>query len=203
MDRIRVRVASKEDALNIAKVHFYSSNALYYELFKANPTETFNIESRTRYWKNIIPESISESKSKVVLVAELPDNTLVGFISISLEQQKKGSRDARLDSIYIYSTFHRSGIGTILFQKAKKKAQELGATFLYVWVLEKNSACRFYDKLGGTKEVSSINPLTIGGQATKEIAYSWALSNEAEKVSHLDNEFSFVNFSTNINDFLD
>lgn len=203
MDKIRVRVANKKDALNIAKVHFYSSNALYYELFETNPTETFNIESRTRYWKNVIPGSISEAKSKIILVAELPDKTLVGFISISLGKLNEGTREAHLDSIYIYSTFHRHGVGTMLFQRAKKQVQELGATSLHVWVLEKNPACHFYKRLGGKNEVSSANPLKIGGHRTKEIAYSWTLSQEAKKESYLDNELSFVTFSTNINDFYD
>ena len=58
-------------------------------------------------------------------------------------------------SIYILKSYHRLGIGKMLFQKAQETLKELGYQKFQVYVLENNvPAINFYHTMGGTNKVT-------------------------------------------------
>ncbi|HPS52839.1 MAG TPA: GNAT family N-acetyltransferase, partial [Phycisphaerae bacterium] len=46
-----------------------------------------------------------------------------------------------------------------------------GFNSMFLWALEKNTACRFYERLGGKKSASRI--VKFGSADLVEIAYGW------------------------------
>jgi ribosomal protein S18 acetylase RimI-like enzyme len=105
-----------------------------------------------------------------VLVAERAGD-VVGFAIGGSSRDNVAGCDAELYAIYLLAEAQRARIGTDLLRELARALLQHGFRSMDVWVLAKNSAKAFYERMGaqyaGSKEID------IGGAILAEQAYIW------------------------------
>ncbi|WP_181151176.1 GNAT family N-acetyltransferase [Paenibacillus sp. PCH8] len=126
------------------------------------------IESRVLQWEQSIR---SDEKDQILVVAEQSDGNIVGFACGGREREGKLSYDGELYAIYLLKEAQQTGIGQQLAERVVHHLHALNMRNLIIWALERNSACRFYEKMGGIPV--HTQSVRIGGQELIEVGYSW------------------------------
>ena len=166
---IIVRQAKIADAPAIAQVNIDTWRTAYRKIIPADYLAQLSYEKRESDWQEIL-ENVKNT-GIYVCVAENSSGEIVGFASGGCERMGKYVYQGELFAIYILEEYQRQGIGQQLVQTVATKLAELSLNSMLVWVLEENSACRFYEFLGGEK-VAEIQT-SKAGVRLKEIAYGW------------------------------
>ena len=164
-----VRPAKIADAPAIARVNVDTWRTAYRTIVPADYLAKLSYEKREISWLEII--STAEKKAHFVYVAENKSGKIVGFAAGGRERMGKYMYQGELFAIYILEEYQRQGIGRKLVGCVAAKLADLDLNSLLVWVLGDNSACRFYEVLGGEK-VDELQT-SIAGVILKEIAYGW------------------------------
>jgi GNAT superfamily N-acetyltransferase len=76
-----------------------------------------------------------------------------------------------LNAIYILEKYQRQGIGHNLVSTIAARLVQLNVNSMLVWVLADNSACKFYESLGGQVVKEKLNDRS--GVKLVEVAYGW------------------------------
>ena len=164
-----VREAKIADAPAIARVNLDTWRTAYREIVPADYLAQLSYEKRESNWQEIL---VNAEKSKnFVCVAENDSGQIVGFAAGGCERTGKYVYQGELFAIYILDEYQRQGIGRQLVRTVATKLAELTLNSMLVWVLGDNSACRFYEFLGGEKVEEQQT--SRAGVALKEIAYGW------------------------------
>lgn len=136
------------------------------------------IESRLSQWERTIR---SGEKDQILVVAEQDHGNIVGFACGGKEREGKLPYDGELYAIYLLKEVQQTGIGRQLATHVVNHLQSFNMKRLIIWALERNSACRFYEKMGGTPV--HTQSIRIGGQDLIEVGYGWEeLSLFGEKI---------------------
>ena len=110
----------------------------------------------------------------ILLVAENRVGQVVGYGLGGLNPDESLHYDSELIALHIRKEFQRQNIGTQLFAAVCAGLQERGCQSVFLWVLEDNTAYRFYQKLGGQQ--FSRKPWNNNAYFETdiwEIAYGW------------------------------
>ncbi|MFB8793772.1 MAG: GNAT family N-acetyltransferase [Microcoleus sp.] len=164
-----VRPAKIADAPAIARVNIDTWRTAYRTIVPADYLENFSYEQRESSWLEILVKA--ENTVNFVYVAENKSGKIVGFAAGGRERMGKYMYQGELFAIYILEEYQRQGIGRKLVGCVAAKLADLDLNSLLVWVLGDNSACRFYEVLGGEK-VDELQT-SRAGVILKEIAYGW------------------------------
>lgn len=164
-----VREAKIADAPAIARVNIDTWRTAYRKIIPADYLAQQSYEKRESDWQ----ETLENAKNTgiFVCVAENDSGQIVGFASGGCERMGKYVYQGELFAIYILEEYQRQGIGQQLVGTVATKLVELSLNSMLVWVLGDNSACRFYEFLGGEKVEEQQT--SRAGVAMKEIAYGW------------------------------
>ena len=164
-----VREAKIADAPAIARVNIDTWRTAYRKIIPADYLAQLSYEKRESDWQ----ETLENAKNTeiFVCVAENDSGEIVGFASGGCERMGKYVYQGELFAIYILEEYQRQGIGQQLVGTVATKLVELSLNSMLVWVLGDNSACRFYEFLGGEKVEEQQT--SRAGVAMKEIAYGW------------------------------
>ena len=164
-----VREAKIADAAAIARVNLDTWRTAYRKIIPADYLAQLSYEKRESDWQ----ETLENAKNTgiFVCVAENDSGQIVGFASGGCERMGKYPYQGELFAIYILEAYQRQGIGQQLVRTVAQKLAELSFNSMLVWVLGDNSACRFYEFLGG-KKIAEMQT-SRAGVALKEIAYGW------------------------------
>jgi ribosomal protein S18 acetylase RimI-like enzyme len=164
-----VREAKIADVPAIARVNVDTWRTAYREIIPEDYLAKLSYEKRENSWLEII--STAENAPHFVYVAQNKSGKVVGFAAGGLERTGKYVYQGELFAIYILEEYQRQGIGRQLVRYVAANLTELGLNSMLVWVLGDNSACKFYEFLGGKKvdEQQTIR----AGVVVKEIAYGW------------------------------
>jgi ribosomal protein S18 acetylase RimI-like enzyme len=80
------------------------------------------------------------------------DDDIAGYLKINQGPAQSDIRDQEsleIERIYVYQDIQSKGLGTLLMDKAITRARELGLTYIWLGVWEKNpNAIRFYERHG-------------------------------------------------------
>lgn len=162
---MNIRKAVLADAKGIAKVHVDSWKTTYENIIPDEYIKQLSYEKRERLWKEGIPKG-------GVFVAVNEEGKIVGFSSGGKERTGKYPHfSGELYAIYILKEFQGKGLGRLLVQSVMKELMLENMTTMMVLVLEDNSACHFYELMGG-KKISSIEVDFTGTKLT-ELVYGW------------------------------
>ena len=140
-----IRKAELEDAAGIAKVHVDSWRTTYKGIVPNTYLDSLSYEEREQNWKRGI-------EYNHIYIAEDENGKIVGFATGGKE--RTGKYEAYVGELYaIYLLEEEQGkeIGRKLFNKVVNDLKEMKLNSMLIWVLEENSACHFYEKLGGKK----------------------------------------------------
>ncbi len=166
------REATVEDATAIAEVHVASWRTTYKGLLPDDLLAGLSVESRAEMWRQAAELAGKDSKYFAPLVAEDPDQGIVGFAHVGRERETESGFDAELYAIYVLRTHQGRGIGRQLFLRSVGRLLERGHNSMRLWVLEGNPAQRFYERMGG--QMGESKGIEIGGTEYSEVSYSWS-----------------------------
>ena len=164
-----VREANIADAPAIAVVNVDTWRTAYRKIVPADYLANISYEKRESNWQGIL--SNVKNTGDFVCVAENDSGQIVGFAAGGCERTGKYVYEGELFAIYILEAYQRQGIGRKLVRAVATKLAAASLNSLMVWVLGDNSACRFYEFLGGKKVEEQQT--RRAGTALKEIAYGW------------------------------
>jgi ribosomal protein S18 acetylase RimI-like enzyme len=165
---VKIREATPADAARIARVHVESSRAAYRGLLPEGAQSGITCETRAANWARTLED---ESGGEFVYVAE-SEGRVVGFASGGPEREGLAGFDGELYTVYLLPEHQRRGTGRELVLAVAERLARLGFRSMMLWVLEENTACRFYESLGGARVGEA--EIERGGRALKKVAYGWA-----------------------------
>lgn len=164
-----VREAKIADAPAIARVNLDTWRTAYRQIIPAYYFAQLSYEKGESRWQETLKNV--KNTGDFVCVAENDSGEIVGFAAGGCERTGKYVYEGELFAIYILDEYQRQGIGRQLVRTVATRLAELTLNSMLVWVLGDNSACRFYEFLGGEKVEEQQT--SRAGVALKEIAYGW------------------------------
>ncbi|MEG3894925.1 MULTISPECIES: GNAT family N-acetyltransferase [unclassified Microcoleus] len=164
-----VREAKIADARAIARVNVDTWRTAYRKIVPADYLAQLSYEKRESNWREILVNA--EKSEDFVCVAENELGQIVGFAAGGYERTNKYIHKGELFALYILQEYQHQGIGRKLVVTVAAKLAQLNLNSMLVWVLRDNSACRFYEILGGKKV--DEQQTNRAGVLLKEIAYGW------------------------------
>lgn len=167
------REATTEDAAAIAEVHVASWRTTYKGLLPDDLLASLEVGPREAMWRQAAELAAKDLKYFAPLVAEDPDDGIVGFAHVGREREADSGFDAELYAIYLLESQQGKGLGRQLFLRSASTLLERGYSSMRVWVLAGNPAQRFYERMGG--ELGESKAIEIGGEEYVEISYEWPM----------------------------
>jgi GNAT superfamily N-acetyltransferase len=161
---VLVRAATQRDASAIAHVHVQSWLTTYAGIVPEDYLASLDEAERVLLWQDWLTRDIQ------VYVAEL-DGDVVGFISGGQIREPLQGCDAELFAIYLVHQAQGRGLGTTLLRKLAESLRAKGFKGMTVWVLERNPAKHFYERLGAA--LVTTKEIEIGGALLQEVAFAW------------------------------
>lgn len=165
---MRIREATKEDAVGIAKVHVESWKETYKGIISKDYLDSLKVEGRMNLWERTLSQT---TNTDPVFVVVNSDKEIVGFASFGKERTGKFSADGELYAIYILKEFQKGKLGLKLLQAGINKLLKQRYHSMLVWVLEQNESRKFYESMKPLKAGEEI--VKIAGSDYIEIAYEW------------------------------
>lgn len=171
---IIIREASAADARGIAQVHVDAWRTTYAGIMPDSVLEALSYDEDEEKQKDRLKHPRPGSKT---FVAEIEPDGIVCFASgghawhRGLRQRRSRIYKGELYLIYILEAYQCMGIGTMLVNRVVDYIKSLGLENMIIWVLKENSACEFYERLGGVCVDEKMTK--SGGKQLKEIAYGW------------------------------
>ena len=159
-----IRPATPADARAIAEVHVASWRSTYRGIVPQPYLDALNVADREARWRD------SFTSEMAIFVAEA-NGAVVGFASGGPARAEFPGLTGELYAIYLLPQARSQGIGAKLFFAIANHLQQAGHAGMYLWVLEQNSACAFYKRMGGSR--LSQQEIDVGGQSLIEVAYAW------------------------------
>jgi len=163
-----VRIATRDDAHAIARVHVTSWQTSYRGIVPEDLLAGLSVEKRALQWSG---RFTSSSEKPPLLVAQ-SDDEIVGFSEYGASRDKDVPPNTmELYAIYLLQDFQRRGFGRGLWEESLKEIRKATATAVRVWVLEDNTKARgVYEKMGFVYEGKS-KEVSIGEVCLKELRY--------------------------------
>lgn len=172
---MRIRSATKSDAVQIAEVHVNSWRTTYKKIVPDSYLNNLSVKKRTLTWEKQLEEGNTSSK---VFVAVNELGNIVGFVSGGPNRLESMPYDSEIYAIYLLEEYQRRGIGERLISSITSFLTDQGYKSTYLWALEDNRYRSFYEKLGGIP--SGREEIEIGSAKLQEIAYGW---NDLKRIS--------------------
>jgi len=166
---MRIRLATKQDASDIAKIHVNTWQSAYKGIMSSTYLESMSIEEKTEQWSKIL----SIDSVGINLVIESKDS-IVGFCvfgpirDIDLSNENAGE----LVAINISPKYWRNGFGSKAIKYIIKASIKENWEALYLWVLKENTqAIQVYEALGFAPEGGEKRDKNLTGYELHEIRY--------------------------------
>lgn len=160
-----MRAASAADAQGIARVHVGSWRTTYKGIVPDEHLANLSEEKRAAFWGKYVADLPARSHVFVALDAA---GQIVGFTNGGVNREVNSEFDGEVMAIYLMKDHQGSGVGRRLLQESIDRLTADGFKGMMIWVLADNTACGFYERMGG--KVVAEKRETIGGKPLKELA---------------------------------
>lgn len=163
-----VRLATRDDAEAIARVHVASWQSAYRDILPAELLSTLSVERRTEAWRRML-----EQGTGAVLVATSSEGAVLGFCHVGPNRAEPADFSGEVYAIYLLDEARGRGVGRSLFAEGSAWLRARALPAVLVWVLAPNGAARrFYERLGG--RLVAERSIVVGTQPFVEVAYGWS-----------------------------
>ncbi|WP_248557834.1 GNAT family N-acetyltransferase [Paraburkholderia terrae] len=161
---VNIRLASIDDAQEIAKVHVATWRDAYKELLPIEYLANLDENARAEKWRKALLAG-----APCVLVAVM-NGMVAAWVAFGPSRDEDlDSRCAEIEAIYVASDFWSRGIGTALIHAACERLHAKGYCTVALWVLKDNAAaCSFYSRRGFEPD-GSAKVVEIGGALLTEV----------------------------------
>ena len=144
---MKIKKCSLDDILDLQKIY----RQTFFETFsEQNSEENMRIFLDKAYSEKKLKSEIENKESETFLAVE--NQKILGVLKINTgnaETESGLENSLEIQRIYILKESKGLGIGTVLMNLAEKKARELGVSFIWLGVWEKNfPAQKFYTDKG-------------------------------------------------------
>lgn len=163
---MKLRLATIDDALSIARVQVDSWRTTYKGIIPNDFLNNLSYEHRTELWKKNIAR-----EDNYVVVAENNEGQIIGFADAWKRETNLEENSGDLTSIYLLDEYQGQGIGKKLLKELFEHFKESGYKKIFVEVLEENKTRYFYEYYGA-KLVREVQ-IKIGGKLLNELVYEW------------------------------
>lgn len=144
---MKIKKCSLDDILDLQKIY----RQTFFETFsEQNSEENMRIFLDKAYSEEKLKSEIEDKESETFLAVENQKNLGVLKINTGNAETESGLENSlEIQRIYILKESKGLGIGTVFMNLAEKKARELGVSFIWLGVWEKNfPAQKFYTDKG-------------------------------------------------------
>lgn len=144
---MKIKKCSLDDILDLQKIY----RQTFFETFsEQNSEENMRIFLDKAYSEEKLKSEIEDKQSETFLAVE--NQKILGVLKINTgnaETESGLENSLEIQRIYILKESKGLGIGTVFMNLAEKKARELGVSFIWLGVWEKNfPAQKFYTDKG-------------------------------------------------------
>lgn len=163
-----IRPARPDDAGAMARVHVDTWRTTYVGIISDEYLAKLSYDRSEALWLEVLSDPKSTTHA---FVAEDENGQVVGLASGGHLREPLNNYDGELYVVYVRQSFQGSGCGKRLIARVAEDLLRTGCRSLVIWVLKENPACRFYERLGGTKAAEKV--IEIGGKELVDVAYVW------------------------------
>lgn len=144
---MKIKKCSLDDILDLQKIY----RQTFFETFsEQNSEENMRIFLDKAYSEEKLKSEIEDKESETFIAVE--NQKILGVLKINTgnaETESGLENSLEIQRIYILKESKGLGIGTVFMNLAEKKARELGVSFIWLGVWEKNfPAQKFYTDKG-------------------------------------------------------
>ena len=162
---IAIRQADRTDADAIADVHGNAWRGAYSGIIPHKALNTMINRRGTDWWQRVI------NRSGAVFVADV-GGVIAGYVTFGRNRARQLSQQGEIYELYLLPQYQGVGLGTRLFDSARKALAAHNLKGLVVWALDDNAnANAFYQGLGGRDVAEGTE--TFDNKTLKKIAYIW------------------------------
>ncbi len=162
---IDIRDAQPVDAEAIAAVHLHSWRGAYSGIIPHKALSAMIGRRDHKWWASAI------RRVATVLVVEM-GGEVVGYATLGRNRARELPQQGEIYELYILPEYQGVGLGTRLFQAARRKLGEHGLKGLVIWSLEDNiGAMSFYEGVGGFDTAEGIE--VFDHKAHRKVAFTW------------------------------
>lgn len=166
---MKIREAHLGDCAGIAHVQVDSYQTAYAGILPPEYLAHFSYEEQEQDWRDLL----SADRHALLYVAENDSGEIVGYALARAHGDQDTDYDSELAALHVRRTFQRQGIGTRLIAAVAERLKQQGCRSLMLWVLDKNPARSFYERLGGQRFGEKPWRIEELGLDTIEVAYGW------------------------------
>jgi len=168
-DLIKIRAATSEDTPAIAAIQLICLRSVFQGIVCPTYLDSLTLENREKVWNNIFARDDTKA---VRLVAVDEHNQPIGCAVAGRSRDSNIAYDAELYAIYVLPHYQKQKIGTWLLHTVISELLKNNVCTLYLWVIEQNSACIFYEKLHA-QTLNIRQRASFGDGHLVEKAYGW------------------------------
>jgi len=163
---MNIRRATVEDCRELAQIQVDSYRRAYAGIFPQAYLDAFTYEEQEQDWRDLLTSETEDS----LYVAEACSGELVGYALGRPGVAEVAPYDSELVALHIRRPFQGQGVGRELVRAMARALKQQSCTSLIVWVLERNPARGFYERLGG----QLLDVRKAVQEDVFEVAYGWA-----------------------------
>lgn len=166
---IHVREARKGDVRAIAKVHVETWRHTYKDIFPVDALARLSVEEREAMWRKSMGDPVPGTNRTALVAVE--HREVVGFATAGREQTDDPFFRGEVYTLYVAPSHQGRGAGEALLVECFDRLVQQGLAPVLVWVLKKNPATRFYERMGGVPVREKIE--RVFGVDVEEIGYGF------------------------------
>ena len=162
---MQVVSASPEDARAVAEIHVSAWQAAYASILPADYLASLSVESREAMWSKCIAAGTPE----LLVVKE--SGVVQGWLSFGQSRDEASPKtEAEVWAIYVSPPAWSTGVGRLLWQRARELMLVQGFKSCILWVLAQNDrAIKFYHSAGFFHDGSAPKSFVLGGARLQEV----------------------------------
>jgi ribosomal protein S18 acetylase RimI-like enzyme len=162
---IAIRQAERADAQSVADVHLAAWRSAYSGIIPHQALSMMLARRGTEWWMRVI------NRSGAVLIAEI-GGVVAGYVTFGRNRARQLEQEGEIYELYLLPEYQGIGLGTKLFDAARKALGAHDFKGLVVWALEDNNIANgFYRGLGGRDVAEGTE--TFDEKTLRKVAYVW------------------------------
>lgn len=156
-----------EDARAVAEIHLDTWRAAYASIVPVDYLASLSVKRREAMWRECITTGTPE-----LLVAKKA-GVIQGWLSFGQCRDEGSSKiDAEVWAIYVAPSAWSTGVGRLLWLRARELMLAQGFTSCSLWVLPQNDrAIKFYHAAGFAHDGSAPKSFELGGAQLQEVRF--------------------------------
>lgn len=162
---MKLRIANKNDAAGVAKVHIDTWRACYKDIVPDSYLDSLDYAERTIGWEKGLCD---ESQLNFVAVK---NQEIIGWVTFGVNRDKRAENILEIYGIYVLPKYWGNDVGTCLFNAAMNDLEKQSPKIITLWVLEENMRARKFYQHNGFELDGTTEEIIIGGKSLTEIRY--------------------------------